>query len=92
MRIHPVVSTVTAVGPGNLPQSSNREAETTVMLKDGETVVIGGLIREEHIRSMREVPLLSKLPLVGELFRSRSTSHRKSDIMIFLTPRIVRDK
>ncbi len=92
LRVHPVVSTVTSLGAGNIPQSSSREAETTVMLKDGETVVIGGLIREEHIRSLREVPLLSKLPLIGELFRSRSTSHRKSDILIFLTPRIVRDK
>jgi len=61
------------------------------MLKDGETVVIGGLIREEISRTLQEVPLLSKLPLVGELFKNRSSSRRKSDIMIFITPRIVKD-
>jgi type II secretory pathway component GspD/PulD (secretin) len=55
-------------------------------------VVIGGLIREEQTRSIREVPLLSKLPLVGELFKQRSTSRRKSDILIFLTPHIIKDK
>lgn len=91
MRVHPVVSTVTGINADSLPQTSSREAETTVMLKDGETVVIGGLIREEISRSLQEVPLLSKLPLVGELFKNRSSSRRKSDIMIFITPRIVKD-
>ncbi len=91
MRVHPVVSTVTGINADSLPQTSTREAETTVMLKDGETVVIGGLIREEVSRTLQEVPLLSKLPLVGELFKNRSTSRRKSDIMIFITPRIVKD-
>ena len=91
LRVHPVVSTVTGINSDSLPQTSSREAETTVMLKDGETVVIGGLIREEISRTLQEVPLLSKLPLVGELFKNRSTSRRKSDIMIFITPRIVKD-
>jgi len=91
LRVHPVVSTVTGINSDSLPQTSSREAETTVMLKDGETVVIGGLIREEISRTLQEVPLLSKLPLVGELFKNRSSSRRKSDIMIFITPRIVKD-
>ncbi len=91
LRVHPVVSTVTGLSSDSLPQTSSREAETTVMLKDGETVVIGGLIREEISKTLQEVPLLSKLPLVGELFKNRSNSRRKSDIMIFITPRIVKE-
>src|SRR4029079_8327082 len=69
MRAHPVVSTVPGLSNNNAPQTSSREAETTVMVKDGETVVIGGLIRDEMTKTVTEVPLLSKLPLIGELFR-----------------------
>lgn len=90
LRIHPVVSTITAVDVNNVPQTSSREAETTVMVKDGETVVIGGLIRDELSKTVQEVPILSKLPLVGELFRNRSTSHRHSEILVFITPHIVK--
>lgn len=91
MRVHPVVSTITALDSDNIPQTSTREAETTVMVKDGETVVIGGLIREEMTKTIQEIPLLSKLPLIGELFRSRSTNKRKSEIMVLITPRLVKD-
>ncbi|HXG24600.1 MAG TPA: hypothetical protein VNJ09_08615 [Chthonomonadales bacterium] len=90
LRIHPVVSTITAVDVNNVPQTSSREAETTVMVKDGETVVIGGLIRDELSKTVQEVPILSKLPLVGELFRNRNTSHRHSEILVFITPHIVK--
>ena len=90
MRVHPVVSTITGFGAGNLPQSSSREVETTVMMQDGETIVIGGLIRDEYSKIVQEVPLLSKIPLIGELFRNRSTNHRRSDVMVFITPHIVK--
>ncbi|MCW5943385.1 MAG: hypothetical protein KIS66_14230 [Fimbriimonadaceae bacterium] len=91
MRVHPVVSTVSAIDSQFVPQTSTREAETTVMVKNGETVVIGGLIRDEMSKIVREVPFLSKLPLVGELFKSRSTSSRRSEVLIFITPRILQD-
>jgi len=90
MRVHPVVSTITSLDADNVPQTSAREAETTVLLKDGETVVIGGLIRDEISRTVREIPLLAKLPLVGELFRQRSNSHRHSEILVFITPHILK--
>jgi type II secretory pathway component GspD/PulD (secretin) len=59
------------------------------MIKDGETIIIGGLIRDEFIKTVQEVPLLSKLPLIGELFRFRSKDHRHSEIMVFITPHIL---
>jgi type II secretory pathway component GspD/PulD (secretin) len=91
LRVHPVVSTITAIDPQtNIPQSSAREAETTVMVKDGETIVIGGLIREEMTKTVEEVPLLSRLPLIGELFRKRSDRQRRSEILVFITTRILK--
>jgi type II secretory pathway component GspD/PulD (secretin) len=91
MRVHPVVSTVTAIDSNNIPQTSSREAESTVMIKDGETMVIGGLIRDEYSKTISEIPLLAQLPLVGELFRHRSTNKRKSEILVFITPHIVKE-
>jgi type II secretory pathway component GspD/PulD (secretin) len=91
LRVHPVVSTITSVDPDTrIPQSSSREAETTVMVKDGETIVIGGLIRDEETRTITEVPLLSRLPLVGEIFRNRSTNRRHSEILVFITTHVVK--
>lgn len=91
MRVHPVVSAVTALGANDLPQTNTREAETTLVVKDNETVVLGGLIREDMTRTVREVPFLADIPLLGELFKSRSTSHKRSDILVFITTRIVKD-
>lgn len=88
MRIHPVVSTVTSLGAGNIPNTSNREAETTVLMQDGETIVIGGLIRDEFTKSLQEVPVLSRIPLIGELFKYRANSRRRSEVQVFITPHI----
>ena len=88
MRVHPVVSTITSLSAGNIPQTSNREAETTVMVSDGETIIIGGLIRDDVSRSVSEVPILSKLPLVGELFKYRQHNRTRSEVMVFITPHL----
>ncbi len=84
LRVHPVVSTVTGFSDG-LPQTSAREAETVVRVKDGDTIVIGGLIRDEDIKSFNKVPILGDLPLLGYLFRSESRDHRRSEVTVFLT-------
>ena len=90
MRIHPVISTITSISNDGVPQTSSREAETTVMMKDGETVMIGGLIRDEFTKSVTEIPLLSKLPIIGNLFRYKSKDRRKSEILVFITPHIIK--
>ncbi len=90
MRIHPVISTITSISNDGVPQTSSREAETTVMMKDGETVMIGGLIRDEFTKSVTEIPLLAKLPIIGNLFRYKSKDRRKSEILVFITPHIVK--
>ncbi len=91
MHVNPVVSTITAVGNDNIPQTSSREAETTVMVKDGETIVIGGLIRDEYSKIVQEIPILSKLPIIGELFKNRNTSRKHSEVVVTITPHIVKD-
>jgi general secretion pathway protein D len=88
MRVHPVVSTITSVDSDNVPQTSTREAETTVVVKNGETIVLGGLIRDEMTKTITEIPLLSKLPLIGELFKNTTRTGRKSEILVFITPKI----
>ena len=84
LRVKPVVSTVSGFVDG-VPQTSTREAETVVRVKDGDTLVIGGLIRDEDIKTMTKVPLLGDLPLIGALFRHHDRSHKRSEVMIFLT-------
>ena len=90
LRVHPVVSGVSSLGPDGVPNTSSREAETTVMIKDGETMVIGGLIQDEMTKTVSEIPILSKIPLIGQLFRNRSTDHRHSDVLVFITPHIIK--
>ena len=61
-----------------------------VRLRDGETAIIGGLISEEMGESERRVPVLGKIPIVGAAFRSRANLRARTELVIFLTPRLVR--
>ena len=64
-------------------------AETTVMIRDGETVIIGGMIQNKKSEDRARVPFLGRIPLVGVLFRSRSDSFATEETVVFLTPRII---
>jgi len=75
----------------NAPIIANRQAKTTVMVKDGQTIVIGGIIKENTEELKKAVPILSKIPLIGEAFKSRTKIRSKSELMVFLTPRILKD-
>ena len=68
-----------------------RNAATTLRLKDGETQVLAGLINNEDRRSVARVPLLGEVPVFGRLFRNDSDSNAKSEIVLLITPRIVRN-
>jgi general secretion pathway protein D len=74
------------------PTTSKRTAKTTVVAKDQETVVLGGLIQERTLRSVSRVPLLGSLPLIGWAFRSEDTKKTKTNLLLFLTPYIIRDQ
>ena len=74
------------------PTTSKRSAKTTVVARDQETIVIGGLIQERTTRSVSKVPILGSLPILGWLFRNESTKKQKTNLLLFLTPYIIRDQ
>ena len=71
--------------------TNERKIETRVTVADGETVVLGGLIRDNVIQSETRVPLLGSVPGVGRLFRSTSSSIQKTNLLVFIRPTILRD-
>jgi general secretion pathway protein D len=71
------------------PITFKRRAETSVVVHNNETVVIGGIIGQDSASSEYKVPLLGDIPILGWLFKTRTTSHRKTNLYIFITPRIV---
>ncbi|EPX58585.1 general secretion pathway protein D [Cystobacter fuscus DSM 2262] len=74
------------------PTTSKRSAKTTVVAKDQETVVIGGIMQERTIETVAKVPILGDVPLLGHLFRSTNKSKTKTNLLLFLTPYIIREQ
>lgn len=75
----------------NAPLINQRQAETTVSVKDGETIILGGIIRNTVTSTVKKVPLLGDIPILGNLFKSTDKADVKTELLVFLTPRIVRD-
>jgi general secretion pathway protein D len=71
---------------------NKREINTTITVDDGEIVALGGLLDDNQRKTIEQVPLLSSIPGLGELFKSRSKSRTKTNLMIFIRPTIVRSK
>jgi type IV pilus assembly protein PilQ len=71
-----------------IPPIITQRMETTVMVKDGGTIVIGGLYRVEDSKNEDSVPLLSKIPILGNLFRNNQRTGKQTELLIFITPRI----
>ncbi|MFT5356358.1 MAG: general secretion pathway protein D [Polyangiales bacterium] len=70
---------------------NRRTAKTEVMVRDQQTVVIGGLVRESITQNETKIPILGDIPLLGALFRSQSETRQKNNLLLFLTPYIIRD-
>jgi len=75
----------------NAPVVNQREAQTTVSVKDGETVVIGGIIKNSISTTTNKLPILGDIPILGNLFKSNVQTKSKTELLVFLTPRIIRD-
>ena len=73
------------------PTTSKRSIENTVVVKDNQTIVIGGLISETETESETKIPVLGDLPLIGALFRGKSKQSRKVNLVVFLTPHIIEE-
>jgi len=91
--IKPEVSTVIGFRGENsdIPVIATREASTTVRLRDGNSVIIGGLLSEEKQQTVSKVPVLGSIPVIGYLFQHHSVSTQKKDLVIEVTPRILND-
>jgi len=95
MNVHPEVSLVTLSTPGaggvQVPDVRVREATTTVRVKDGETLVISGLINDQDIKSVQKVPILGDLPFFGQLFRNNIHQRTHDQVIIFLKVSVQKD-
>ena len=91
MEVHPELSTGSVQQSGNytLPNKEVTQVTTNVMVRDGCTVVIGGLMREDLSTSTSQVPLMGSLPVVGPFFRNKTEEIKRNEILVLITPRIV---
>jgi general secretion pathway protein D len=93
MKIKPEVSSVnrflTTASGNQIPIVETSSAETTVMVKDGVTIVIAGLMKDERVLDEKKVPLLGDIPVLGLAFRSREDKVVKTELIFFLTPSII---
>jgi type II secretory pathway component GspD/PulD (secretin) len=93
LTIYPQVSTVTGylnINGASYPQISTREQQTTVRVKDGQQIVVGGLIQDEEIKNIQKVPILSDIPILRELFTYRDTTKQQTEVVILITPQILK--
>ena len=84
------VSNISGTGFGDLPTFGNREISTVIRLKDGETNLLAGLIRDDERRVLRGVLGLSDLPIIGGMFAQTQRETRETDIVLTLTPHVIR--
>lgn len=92
LSLYPQVSTITGylqVNGASYPQVATREAQTTVRVASGESIVMGGLMRDEDVTLIEKVPLLGDVPFFGELFRHRRRTKVSSQVILTVTPTIV---
>jgi len=91
VKIAPEVSDAVGSGREGLPLVDRRAVNTTVRVKDGETIVIGGLTQENIQKTQNKIPLLGSIPILGYLFSHTKYEKQKTDIVVFVTPNIIKD-
>ena len=93
LELNPTIEAIVDNGPNGqfTPTIAKREVTTTITVPDRSTVMISGLIREDVIDADSKVPLLGDIPILGHLFKTRNDRRQKTNLMILVTPRIVRD-
>ncbi|MBQ2282099.1 MAG: type II secretion system secretin GspD [Kiritimatiellae bacterium] len=93
LELEPSIEAVTDKGVSTdyAPTISKRKVKTTVMVEDGKTIVIAGLMRNDKAEIKKKIPLLGDIPLLGWLFRWNSTEEKKTNILIFVTPTVISD-
>ena len=84
------VSGFVDTGAGSVPTIAKREVNTAVLMEDGQTVVIGGVYEFKDQRDLSKVPFLADIPVLGNLFKKRGTNKTKAELLIFVTPKVIR--
>jgi general secretion pathway protein D len=92
MVVHPAVSSFTStLGSNSYPIIDTREAETRVLMKDGETIVIGGLLKDVKSRGRTGIPFLKDIPWLGNLFQRDTNDTSKIELLVFISARIIKE-
>jgi type IV pilus assembly protein PilQ len=93
MDIHPKDSSATlrSSGTATLPDETSAELVTNIMVRDGQTIVIGGLFRDRITTTRTQVPVLGDIPVIGGLFRGKADEIRREEVIVLLTPHIITD-
>lgn len=93
LELEPSIEAVTDKGISSdyAPTISKRKVKTTVIVENGKTIVIAGLMRNDKAEVKKKIPLLGDIPLLGWLFRWNSTEEKKTNILIFVTPTVISD-
>jgi type II secretory pathway component GspD/PulD (secretin) len=93
MDIHPKDSSATlrSSGTSTLPDETSAELVTNIIVRDGQTIVIGGLFRESITTTRTQVPVLGDIPVIGGLFRGLADEVRREEVIVLLTPHIITD-
>lgn len=88
--LHPEISDATRIGPDGLPEISRRTVDTTIRVKDGQTIIIGGLIQNIESEAVERTPILSRIPILGKLFFANTKKQIvESELVIYITPHIL---
>jgi type IV pilus assembly protein PilQ len=82
---------IVGIGGGQIPSIDTSEINTRVVVADGQTVVLGGILETERRETVKKVPLLGDVPIFGHLFKSTGRVNNKDELLIFVTPKILRE-
>jgi len=91
LEIHQIVSSFRAAPPGSKPPTTKREVRTNLMVPNNSTVVLGGIVSSQETETKSGVPILMDIPILGFLFRNTTSSLTKTNLFLFVTPRIMKD-
>jgi len=87
--IQPTVSNLLELINNQYPRTAERSADVTVRVKDGNTIVIGGMVNEDSRTNVIKIPLLGDLPVIGQMFRQTTVDRSKKEVVIMITPKII---
>jgi general secretion pathway protein D len=93
VEVNSVLGTTTTTSTSTVipPDLAKRDIKTKISIRDGSTIVVGGLMRNAVSETETKVPLLGDIPLLGWFFKNKSKENKKTNLLVFITPRVVTD-